>query len=338
MAEEKMKNELLDDMLNDSVLEQGESAENIEEFSASNETEIDNSAVIDTEDFLNLNMGEAFDVDELYAFTAKKDVNFVVVAGPFESGKTTLEAIMYYLFRFGCNQKLSFVSTFTLKGFLKRSKDMMLSSGGKESKIDRTRRADKDNYLHLELCENRSGRKENFIFTDIAGEVYTEIEKLRDYGEYLKNSDTAIVLIDGDKLSRKETRLDAYTTAVTIIKNLLNVNIISKKTNLLIVCTKKDKIENVGNTNGNDEPNEAFAYWKDRKKILQKKFQKDVNTITFFCLSAWGFREEKNSSEIEKMLIHCFPEQEQEVTKRNVSEEVVIWDKLREMERFGMRG
>ena len=34
-------------------------------------------------------------------------------------------------------------------------------------------------------------RKENFIFTDIAGEVYTEIEKLRDYSEYLKNSDTA---------------------------------------------------------------------------------------------------------------------------------------------------
>lgn len=332
MAEEKMKNESLDDMLDDSVKEQVESAEKSEISSASDEAESDESSIITMEDFLNLNMGEAFDVDELYAFTAKRDVNFVVVAGPFESGKTTLEAIMYYLFRFGCNQKLSFVSSYTIKGFLKRSKDMMLSSGGKESTIDRTRRADKDNYLHLELCDNQSGRKENFIFTDIAGEVYTEIEKLRDYSEYLKNSDTAIVLIDGDRLSRGETRLDAYTTAVTIIRNLLNVNIINKKTNLLIVCTKKDKMDSAEQTNG------AFDYWEKRKDKLQEKFRNNVNSITFFCLSALEFKEEKNSTEIEKLLIHCFSEKEPEERRWKESEEVVAWDELREMERYGMRG
>lgn len=336
MAEEKTQSELLDDMLDDRVLEQGESAENLEVISTSDENEFEKSAVVAMEDFLNLNMGKAFDVDELFSFTARKNVNFVVVAGPFESGKTTLEVILYYFFRFGYNQNLSFVSTFTIKGFLKQAKGMMLSSGERESKIDRTRRADKDNYLHLELRDNQ--RKENFIFTDIAGEVYTELDKLRDYSEYLKNSDTAIVLVDGDKLSRKETRLDAYTTTVTIIKNLLKMNIISKKTNLLIVCTKKDKMDSVGKTSETDELNDAFAYWEKRKDLLQDKFQNDVNTITFFCLSALGFKEEKNSAEIEKLLIHCFSKQEYEVTEWKAAEEVATGDKLREIERFGMRG
>ena len=81
--------------------------------------------------------GKAMIERELLHYSSRKTVRMVLVAGPFESGKTTLMVMMYHLFREGLNQKIMFKGSRTMKGFWERSEKLLLNSGNKKPKVDR---------------------------------------------------------------------------------------------------------------------------------------------------------------------------------------------------------
>ena len=49
-------------------------------------------------EYVNTYSGQAMNQQELFQLSAHEDLELVLVAGPFESGKTTLETMLYYVF------------------------------------------------------------------------------------------------------------------------------------------------------------------------------------------------------------------------------------------------
>ena len=85
-----------------------------------------------------LSRGEALNKEELYQMSAKEDINVVLVVGPPASGKTTLEVMIYCLFREGRNKELFFAGSKSLNGFKSRMEKMLYSSGEKTPEMERT--------------------------------------------------------------------------------------------------------------------------------------------------------------------------------------------------------
>lgn len=77
-----------------------------------------------SEDVVYVYSGEALELQDVFRFSCVENINPVIVAGEHESGKTTLEVMIYRLFLEGKNEKLMFAGSVTLKGFQERSRKL----------------------------------------------------------------------------------------------------------------------------------------------------------------------------------------------------------------------
>ena len=235
--------------------------------------------------------GQALNQQELFELSCREDIKFVLVAGPFSSGKTTLETMLYYIFLEGKNQKFKFCGSYTMLGFWKRAKKMMSSSGEPEPIVDRTSSGDKDWFLHLKV-QDFSGKQENLVLADISGEIFSNAEKLNDYNEIFHDIENVILIIDGEKISDSMEQKNAYTETIVLLRQLLKNSIVTQNTKLQIVCTKQDKIQAA------DNREQLEDYLKEKYKVLLRQYQKEVYSMNFMTVSAFLIDE---SSEIRKM-------------------------------------
>lgn len=147
----------------------------LQDSETENEADLNNgsSEKADTQeetDYVFTYSGQAMNMQELFQFSAHEDLELVLVAGPFRSGKTTLETMLYYVFLEGINKKLNFGGSYTIPGFKKRTKKILHSSGEPEPVMGRTLLKDTDCFLHLRVCDE-TGQSQNLIFADLPGEI-----------------------------------------------------------------------------------------------------------------------------------------------------------------------
>ena len=141
--------------------------------------------------YVHIYSGKAMNERELLSFSARNKTNLILVAGPFASGKTTLMVMMYFLFKEGYNKKLKFKSSCTIKGYLERSRSLLLNSGNSMPDTERTPIKAEDLFLNLNLV-NEDGKNSNLVFADLSGEMFKNQDYLNEVPEccsYTKNKD-----------------------------------------------------------------------------------------------------------------------------------------------------
>ena len=187
--------------------------------------------------------GDALDYDEVYKYTTKNDAKIVIVAGEHASGKTTLEVMMYRMFLEGKNNLLQFAGSVTMKGFQERSIYLLKKSGKEEADVERTS-ATQRKFLNLSVC-NKNKNRVDLLFTDFAGELYKNESVLREQKEYFGTAENVILTIDGEQLSKPRERRIVFVNLEILIRQLFANEILTKKSNLYLVCTKYDKVKNL---------------------------------------------------------------------------------------------
>lgn len=240
--------------------------------------------------------GDALDYDEVYKYTTKNDAKVVIVAGEHASGKTTLEVMMYRMFLEGKNNLLQFAGSVTMKGFQERSIYLLKKSGKEEADVERTS-ATQRKFLNLSVC-NKNKNRVDLLFTDFAGELYKNESVLREQKEYFGTAENVILTIDGEQLSKPRERRIVFVNLEILIRQLFANEILTKKSNLYLVCTKYDKVKNL----------EKYQQIKNiidtEYHKIQESYQAAVNHMELEYLSALQVEEDEERAKLERLLGH----------------------------------
>lgn len=280
----------------------------------------------DNENYVKIYSGKALDTEGLFHFSACEDMKLILVAGPFSSGKTTLQLMFYYLFLEGHNKRLNFNGSVTIEGFKERSSKILCNSGESEPIVERTSRAI-IRYLHLAVCDEE-GRKKNLIFSDISGEAFSEPMLLEDMADLFSDSEDVILVADGEKLCDDYEKNNVFLDIILLMKRLLHIGIITKRTRLQIICTKQDKID----CNENSDSIKQFIQSNYKRLITQ--FDKDVYSINLEYVAALNIEVEENSIQLENIILRCMEDE----SKSNNTVPILKNDLIRHFDMYKMRG
>ena len=279
------------------------------------------------DEYVEIYSGQALTAEQLFRFSAKEDVNVTLIAGPYSSGKTTLIVMLYRLFLAGYNKKLQFAGSITIGGFENRSKDLLCKSGNAEPLGTRTSRMAEDRYLHL-IIASEPRTVQNLFFADISGETFSDDRSMETIAECFEDTENVIVVVDGEKLcNNSEKQKTKYATKM-LLKRLLNKKILSKRTKLQIIFTKKDKIEQ------SEQKEQVIEMMKEMEQTFCTSLEAYVYSIKCLSISALSTAEEE-CEKLEIILQNCMEKTKKEDSIPLEMEQFKI---KRNFDKFQMRG
>ena len=305
----------------------------LQDFEAENKNDAENEDFEEADmqaelEYVYTYSGQAMNQKELFQFSAHEDLKLILVAGPFSSGKTTLETMLYYIFLEGRNKKLNFGGSYTIPGFKKRTEKILYSSGEPEPVMGRTLFRDTDCFLHLRVC-NETGQSQNLIFADLPGEIFENTGYVEGYREIFEDVENVIVIIDGKKVCDVKERKNVYMETIIMIKMFLKNGIITHNTKLQIVCTKLDEIQE------SKDCVEVEQFLETKWKELLKLFENEVFSMDYIIVSALQIEKECESEKLEKIMCKCLeavPKSNKKILEGNTLE------RIRQFEYFGIGG
>ena len=203
--------------------------------------------------FVKLPHGLALTVTETYPITASEVSKIIILIGPFDSGKTTIETTIYQLFQRKPVAGLYFAGSQSLFGYEERAFHTRLESKKEIASTPRTSRAANEIFLHLKLYDNTTKIKTNYLFGDISGEeIYSHlgnVETICEKMSYLKSADSYVFILDGKQLADKNTRNGAIDQAFTMARTIFDAMLYSSSTRVQVVISKYDVIKTNADTN-----------------------------------------------------------------------------------------
>jgi hypothetical protein len=193
--------------------------------------------------WVNLGGDVALTPSEANQLAARHPCRLVLVAGEFESGKTTLLVELYARFLHGPFAGADFGGSATLRALDARHHPARENSGRAVPTTERTQDEDM-RLLHLRV--RRHGSLHNLLFSDIRGEFFEAIADRADAIEYVPlaaRADVCLVLVDGAAIADLRRRQTAVTRARLLLGGLADSEGLQPGTKTVIVLTKVDLIE-----------------------------------------------------------------------------------------------
>ncbi len=247
------------------------------------EDPLDDSAEMPEEDvgpkYTNLPSSEPLNTDSACAVMGSAVTRLVVLGGPQDSGKTTLASSIYEQFQRGPFAGFSLGWTDTLMGFERVCHESRDASGLETPNTLHTSRQVGRQLFHFRLWNESSDSDHPLLITDISGE---EFEDLHGYDDVcskltlLRRADHFAVLIAGDRVVDPAERHRAFDETTTIIRTLIENDLLSTSTHLEIVISKCDRIRDAESGLNVDE------YLDSLESRLRSKFADKVGSIEFF--------------------------------------------------------
>lgn len=236
-------------------------------------------------DVIELGSGEAMDARQTVAVTGSRRSVVIVLAGPQESGKTTLAATIYEQFHRGPFSGLLFAGSETLVGWERRCHLARLESGGTVPDTERTSRGEPMRFLHLALRgAEPSGQKTDILLGDVTGETYT---RAMDHEEearslvLLRRADWTVVLVDGQRLCGPDRHVVVEQTA-TLLRSCLEAEVLESRSRVSVAFSKWDLVTQ----HPAHEVGEATADHAESE--LRRRFQGLLGELRFVRTSARG--------------------------------------------------
>lgn len=234
-------------------------------------------------DLLDLSSGEGYRLDSGTAneITNRALTNVILFAGTAESGKTTLLATLYLLFQKGPFATFSFAGSRTLVGFEKRVHNARLASKLSKPLTERSKFSE---LLHLRVRKtDRSAPAKNLLLCDLWGEDFREARDSIDGCKRLgiiRRADAFVLLVDGDKLSRLQSRQLAKSDPIALLRNILDCEMLAETADVDVVHTKWDLVEQ------HADRLETVAFAEHVDEEIRRHFSKRVGELRFSRVAA----------------------------------------------------
>lgn len=192
---------------------------------------------------------EALSLQDAGNLLEKRPCVVVLIAGEFESGKTTLVVELYAQFLGSRFDGWSFAGSKTLKALDDRHRPARLSSGAAEASTERTQDDDM-RLLHLRLAQD--SRRIDLLVSDVRGEFFENVINGSDVASEVPlagRADKSVLVLDGELLASSETRSEALVRARQLIGGMTEAGGLRPGSELLILCSKADLLSESQLTN-----------------------------------------------------------------------------------------
>ena len=163
--------------------------------------------------------------NDFYEMSSREATTIVYVLGDIGSGKTTLETVFYGMFYKKVQQEWLFAGSKTINAYEWRRQYISAKSGKTGIDMPRTWSNESPHvFLHIELFNRLSGRRNHVFFAEISGEDYQACAKRRDMIKdrlpLIEYADHILLLLDAKKLLRKEEQGSVVLRAVSFLRML----------------------------------------------------------------------------------------------------------------------
>lgn len=221
-------------------------------------------------DLIDLPSGEAL-TDAIAGEVARDAVTrLIVVAGPVGSGKTTILTSIYEGFLMGPVANLLFKGSRTLVGFERRCHLGRIESGRESASTSHTSIREGVAFLHIEVAPTRAtagAQRTHLLLSDISGELF---RRLRDSSDAiaglngLRRADNLCVVVDGERLTRREDRYAAANDTRSILRSILESGILPDACAIDLVISKWDVVASLESP----QQKETLKYIEMFKQII----------------------------------------------------------------------
>ncbi len=236
------------DSQNNNLQQTVEEQTTLHRSSPSKTSMIHDSTSLDAKDHIEyLYTGTAFNLSTSKLVTLNRPTCLIILAGPVESGKTTLIINVYNSFQKGPFADSIFAGSLTLSEFERCSHDSRIASYREYSTTERTKVQDDYRFFHLCLRDKKPrSKKRDFLFTDLSGEVFEAIKNSEEEckrHKLLLRADHFVLTLDGNKIADPLSRGQGVNDGLMLLRQCLDSKMLGPQTLVDIVFTKWDIIK-----------------------------------------------------------------------------------------------
>jgi hypothetical protein len=235
------------------------------------------------DELLDLHDGDGFraEGEGTNQVTCRAPANVVLFVGTAGSGKTTLLSTLYLLFQKGPFATYSFAGSRTLVGLEKRVHNARLASNLSRP---RTERSTFSELLHIRVRkDDRSAPAKDVLLCDLWGEDFREARDSIDGCKRLmliRRADTFVLLVNGAKLAKLDTRQQAKSDPIAIMRNVLDCGMLTETAEVDVLHTQWDLVMR----DSAQKEIEAFADHVDEE--IRRHFSSRVGSLRFARVAA----------------------------------------------------
>jgi hypothetical protein len=228
---------------------------------------------------VDLYRGGELDYKSSLRITLAALTRVVVLAGPNDSGKTTLLASIYEHFFREPLAGFLFAGSESLPPFDERCHLSRTDSERQTEDTERTKSYSEQTMLHLCVRdETLRERARHLLLSDIRGELFkgaitskAEAQRIK----ILKRADHLSVLVDGRQLADLNNRNQAATAAKMTLRSFIEAEMIGRRTFVDVLFTKDDLIQIT------DKENKTTDFLKATEDEIRRKHEHQVRRLRF---------------------------------------------------------
>lgn len=238
-----------------------------------------------TPEFIDLPQGR--ELNDLAALDLAKSrpVQWIVLAGPSDSGKTTLLTSLYELFQWRKVEGYAFAGSNTLPAFEERCYLSRRDSGNVTPHTPRTRyKGPHPEYLHLRIRQTEGLRSvRDFLFTDVSGEMF---EHARDSTAeckemtFLKRAHHFLLFLDSAKGVQEDKRWAMIEDGRSLLRSCVDSGMIPANCVVNVVWSRFDYFA----AKAADEDHRRFR--TDAEEELSTTFDQVIPRLKFTQIAA----------------------------------------------------
>jgi hypothetical protein len=271
----------------------------------------DNAKAIEQEKsgaMIDLYDGDGLNPETAGNITRKSMTRLIVVAGAYQSGKTTILASIYECFLKGEFAGYMFAGSQTLPGYEQKCHLARIASDRESPDTQRTTQTSAS-LLHLSV-KDLSNSYQDILFTDLPGETFRQAIDSTSFCKQLsviRMADYFVLLLDGEKLCKIEQRQEVFQDAKTLLRSCLDSDMLRRDCFADVLVTKWDLIDSIKD----DNKKQAESFIQHIQKEIEKQLKERVKRLRFFNVAA---RPDKDSDlEFAYGLKEIFPSWVQDV-------------------------
>ncbi len=255
--------------------------------------EVSVSKQVTVAEMIALPNGEALNSDAAREITQSALTRLIILAGAPGSGKTTLLTSIYESFQERPFAGYMFAGSRTLPGFERRCHlgRMVSERMTADTELSRLLPGQYPQLLHLRVrAEDLVRPAQDLLLSDLPGETFRLVKDSTEECRKLSilgRTDHFVLFLDGDKISKTESRAEVMTDGASLLRSCLDAELLGKHSLVDVLFTKWDKVQSSPDKDKTEE------YIDRGEKQMKDRFEARVGRLRFFRVAA---RPDENST------------------------------------------
>ena len=200
-----------------------------------------------SEDIVDVYSGKALELYDVNKISLSRVTKLIMLAGMPDAGKTTLILSLMHLFQTRPYfSDYIFAGSKTLLDFEEKGHPSKIASNNDAANTNRT--SDKPpQFLHLRVLNTKHHKSSEVLFTDISGERFKAIRDSTDVAKKFTlalRADSFVLFFDTKRITSLEDRASSKTSALGILKSLIQAGTLLSYTHIQVVFSRWDLFSN----------------------------------------------------------------------------------------------